>query len=147
MSRSRRFIFVAILLVCLFVCCVNYVNMIPLPEIDAQSIAAAEQTAQEHYEGYTDNDFCISMEVLTAEYNEKETLRIREMYQGFKDGWTERYLAENLIVIRVVYLCEFDHQKTWIPDGKITTDVYLTRTSSDVAWEYWDCMSYGELSE
>ncbi len=99
---------------------------------------AAENVARRDKAAWTQEDWCISMNVLESVVDKKETLRQQENYVHHKDGWTEEYLKENFIAVRVTYHCEIDHSKIWYEDGTVTMYTYLTRENPESPWEVWD---------
>lgn len=107
-------------------------------QITPEDQKAAERVARKDYEAWRSEDWCLSMNVSEAVVDKKETLRYQENYVGFRDGWTEEYMAENAIVVRVTYNCEIDHSKIWYDGGRIMKYTYLTRADADSPWEITD---------
>ncbi len=106
--------------------------------ISQEDLSAAEELSRKDYEAWRSEDYCISMNVLFADVDEAESVRLRMMYDGFEDGWTKEYLAENFVVVRVQYDCELDHQKTFLEDGIVTKHTILVRKNANSPWEIWD---------
>ena len=106
--------------------------------ISEAAVTAAEDVARKDYEVWRNEDYCIRMDVLLSDVDEAESVRLRMMYDGFEDGWTKEYLAENFVVVRVTYDCELDHQKTFLEDGIVTKYTLLVRDNANAPWKIWD---------
>ena len=106
--------------------------------ISDEDITAAEELSRKDYEAWRNEDYCIRMDVLLSDVDEAESVRLRMMYDGFEDGWTKEYLAENFVAVRVTYDCELDHQKTFLDDGIVTKYTLLVRDNASAPWKIWD---------
>ena len=106
--------------------------------ISEAELIAAEDLARKDYEAWRNEDYCIRMDVLLADVDEAESVRLRMMYDGFEDGWTKEYLAENFVAVRVQYDCELDHEKTFLEDGIVTKYTLLVRDNANAPWRIWD---------
>jgi hypothetical protein len=106
--------------------------------ISDEDITAAEELSRKDYEAWRNEDYCIRMNVLLSDVDEAESVRLRMMYDGFEDGWTKEYLAENFVAVRVTYDCELDHQKTFLDDGIVTKYTLLVRDNANAPWRIWD---------
>ena len=106
--------------------------------ISEAAVTAAEDLARKDYEAWRNEDYCIRMDVLLSDVDEAESVRLRMMYDGFEDGWTKEYLAENFVAVRVTYDCELDHQKTFLEDGIVTKYTLLVRDNANAPWRIWD---------
>lgn len=107
-------------------------------KISSEDLHVAEVLACEDYESWNDEDWCIYINVEQAVFNEEESRRMREMYEDFREGWTEEYLVENFVAVKVIYDCKLDHNKIFYPDGEITKYTYLTRANAGSPWEIFD---------
>ena len=107
-------------------------------QISPEGQKAAESMARRDKAAWIQEDWCISMNVLESVVDKKHTLRMQEGYVGHKDGWTEEYMKENFIAVRVTYSCEIDHSKIWYEDGTVSMYTYLTRENPESPWEIWD---------
>ncbi len=107
-------------------------------DISEADMTAAEDMARKDYEAWRSEDYCIRMNVLLSDVDEAESVRLRMMYDGFEDGWTKEYLAENFVAVRVTYDCELDHQKTFLDDGIVTKYTLLVRDNANAPWRIWD---------
>lgn len=106
--------------------------------ISEAAVTAAEDVARKDYEAWRNEDYCIRMNVLLSDVDEAESVRLRMMYDGFEDGWTKEYLAENFVAVLVSYDCELDHQKTFLDDGIVFKYTLLVRENENAPWEIWD---------
>ena len=97
-----------------------------------------EKLARKDYEAWRSEEWCLSMNVVESVIDKKETLRLQEMYEGSRDGWTKEYLAENFVVVRVTYDCKLDHNKIWYEDGRVMMYTILVRENTEAPWEIWD---------
>jgi hypothetical protein len=102
------------------------------------------------YMSWLKEDYTISMNVLNAEVDATETQRHFERYKGSElaetRGWTDEYLDQHFIVVKVRYECEFDHTKTFMRDGLLEGYVFLTRDPESGAWTVVDRTSPSEVS-
>ena len=106
--------------------------------ISPEDQKAAERLARRDYEAWRSEDWCLNMNVVESVVDKRETLRYQENYVGFREGWTEEYMTENAIVVRVTYDCQIDHSKIWYDDGRDMRYTYLTRADADSPWEITD---------
>ena len=102
------------------------------------------------YMSWLKEDYTISMNVLNAEVDDAETQRMIEYYKGGElaenHGWTDEYLDQHFIVVKVIYECELDHNKTFLDDGLLEGYVYLTRDPESGIWTIWTRTSPSEAS-
>jgi len=102
------------------------------------------------YMSWLKEDYTISMSVLNAEVDDAETQRQFEMYKGSElaesRGWTDEYLDQHFVVVKVRYECEFDHTKTFMNDGLLEGYVFLTRNLESGVWMIVDRTSPSEAS-
>ena len=101
-------------------------------------VTAAEELARADYEAWRNEDYCIRMDVLLSDVDEAESVRLRMMYDGFEDGWTKEYLAENFVAVLVSYDCALDHEKTFLDDGIVSKYTLLVRDNANAPWRIWD---------
>lgn len=109
--------------------------------IDYDATDPAEVVRAE-YMSWLKRDYTISMNVLDAEVDDAETQRHIEEYKGSElaesRGWTDDYLDQHFIVVKVIYECEFDHNKTFMDDGLLEGYVFLTRDPENGVWTIAD---------
>ena len=102
------------------------------------------------YMSWLKEDYTISMNVLNAEVDDAETQRMIENYKGSElaesRGWTDEYLDQHFIVVKVIYECELDHTKTFMRDGLLEGYVFLTRDPESSVWTIVDKTSPSEAS-
>ena len=100
------------------------------------------------YMSWLKEDYTISMNVLKAEVDDAETQRHIKSYKGSElaetRGWTDEYLDQHFIVVKVIYECELDHNKTFMNDGLLEGYVFLTRDPECGAWTICDRTSPSE---
>ena len=102
------------------------------------------------YMSWLKEDYTISMNVLKAEVDDAETQRHIKGYKGSElaetRGWTDEYLDQHFIVVKVIYECELDHNKTFMNDGLLESYVFLTRDPESGVWTIWTRTSPSEIS-
>lgn len=54
------------------------------------------------------------------------------------NGWSDEYIENNMVVVRAEYYVEYDHEKTFRPDGNIKQFFILLRNEEMQEWEIWD---------
>ena len=103
------------------------------------------------YMSWLKEDYTISMNVLYAEVDDEETQRMIESYKGSElaesRGWTDEYLDQNFVVLKVRYECEVDHTKTFLRDGLLERYVFLTRDAESGVWTIVDRSSPWDVTE
>lgn len=107
------------------------------------------EVARADYMSWLKEDYTISMNVLYAEVDYAETQRMIERYKGSElaesRGWTDAYLDEHFIVVKVIYECEIDHTKTFLRDGLLESYSLLTRQPESGIWVVKDRTSPGDM--
>jgi hypothetical protein len=90
----------------------------------------------------------IQLRIENVAVSKGETERIRKRYSGSDlaqvHGWSEEYLAENLIAVSSRYTVDYDNTKVPYPEGSLTQYFYLVRDDPDSPWLIWDTSSPGE---
>lgn len=108
------------------------------------------EVARAEYMSWLKEDYTISMNVLNAEVDDAETQRMIERYKGSElaesRGWTDEYLEQHFIVVKVIYECKIDHTKTFLRDGLLEVHVFLTRDPESGVWTIVDRTSPSEAS-
>ena len=86
-----------------------------------------------------------SIRIDEIKVDEAETERFLEVYTGseyaLSQGWTDEYLAEHFAAVRAWYYVEYDHTKTFLPDGNTEQIFYLTQDANTNLWTIFDCTS------
>lgn len=63
------------------------------------------------------------------------------MYSGSelakKNGWTDEYIAENMIAVYAKYTVDYDNIKVPYNEGKFERYFYLTKKDKNAEWTIW----------
>lgn len=109
------------------------------------------KTVQSAIEGQADKEYTIAVRVDEIKIAEDETERVRAGYMGSDlakaRGWTDEYLADHFVVVRVKYYVEYDHTKTFLDDGYTEQFFYLTRNVKTGEWTITDNTSPNTSTE
>lgn len=74
--------------------------------------------------------------------SDEETAQIQERYSGSdlakSHGWSDEFIAKNMIAVSAQYRVDYDNTKVPYPDGEQTQVFYLVRDNPDSAWLIWD---------
>jgi len=77
--------------------------------------------------------------------SDAETERVKQMYTGSdlakQNGWSDAFIAENMIAVSAEYTVDYDNTKVPYADGSVTQYFYLVRDSPSSAWLIWDASS------
>jgi hypothetical protein len=139
--QKKLLILICIALLAIFTAsCYRFPKGDPIPDDGYDPTNPADVVRMDYMlwleEEYT--DYTLSMKVIKSEVDELETGRQIENYTGSEfaksRGWTDAYLAEHFVVVKVRYECELDHRKTSIPDGLLESYVFLERNPKDGFW-------------
>ena len=86
-------------------------------------------------------EYAKAVRIVDISVDEVATERAKKNYAGSelaeKNGWTDSYLKNNMIVVRAVYYAEYDHEKTFLTDGEITQYFILLKRKSTGKWRIW----------
>jgi hypothetical protein len=84
----------------------------------------------------------LSLSVSKVAVSDEETRRIQKMYSGSdlaqKNGWTNPYIAENMIAVSAQYTVDYDNTKVPYPGGALSQYFYLVRDAQNTDWLIWD---------
>ena len=73
---------------------------------------------------------------------DEETVQIQKRYSGSdlakSHGWSDEFIAKNMIAVSAQYTVQYDSTKMPNPDGKQTQVFYLVRDNPDSRWLIWD---------
>lgn len=109
----------------------------------------AERVVTEYLEVEKDKDYVLSLSIAEVKVSDEETARIKDMYSGSelakKNGWTDEYIAQNMIVVYARYTVDYDNKKVPYNEGKLEQYFYLTRASLNAEWTIWDSTSPSDL--
>lgn len=96
--------------------------------------------------GEGEKDYCRSVEFHEAELDWEGKEWAVQQYANFRDGWTEEYLQEHMMVVSAAYTVDYDGQKTFLPSGKMERAFFLLWNAEIQKWEIWEsaAMPVGE---
>lgn len=146
--RKRRFILVAAI-VAAFLLCGFAAYQVGLfdPWLQKPSILPVE-TVKSAIKNQTEKEYTLNVQIERISIDDNATERAKRMYKGsniaMRNGWTDSYLENNLIVVRAEYFIEYDHEKTFQPDGKIEQYFILLRDEGADVWKIWDNTTAGD---
>jgi hypothetical protein len=84
----------------------------------------------------------LSLSVEKVAASDEETARIRKMYAGSdlakSHGWSDDYIAKNLVAVTAQYTVDYDNTKVPYPEGALTQYFYLVRDDANSPWLIWD---------
>jgi len=87
----------------------------------------------------------LSLSIGKVAVSDEETQRIQKMYTGSElaraYGWSDDYIAQNMIAVSAEYTVDYDNTKVPYPEGTLTQYFYLVRDDPDSAWLIWDTSS------
>lgn len=74
--------------------------------------------------------------------SDQETARIQKRYSGSDlaktHGWSETFIAENMLAVTAEYTVEYDNTRVPYPDGEQIQVFYLLRDDPASPWLIWD---------
>ena len=88
--------------------------------------------------GEGEKDYCRSVEFHEAELDWDGKEWAVQQYANFRDGWTEEYLQEHMMVVSATYTVEYDGRKTFLPSGKMERAFFLLWNAEIQKWEIWE---------
>ena len=88
--------------------------------------------------GEGEKDYCRSVEFHEAELDWDGKEWAVQQYANFRDGWTEEYLQEHMMVVSAAYIVDYDGQKTFLPSGKMERAFFLLWNAEIQKWEIWE---------
>lgn len=88
--------------------------------------------------GEGEKDYCRSVEFHEAELDWEGKEWAVQQYANFRDGWTEEYLQEHMMVVSAAYTVDYDGQKTFLPSGKMERAFFLLWNAEIQKWEIWE---------
>ncbi len=100
------------------------------------------ETVRSAIENQADKEYTISVRVEELWVDEAETKRVAENYTGSElaasRGWSDEYIAEHFVVVNAIYYVEYDHTKTFMPDGLTQQYFYLAQDVDTGEWTITD---------
>ncbi|MBQ2782899.1 MAG: hypothetical protein IJE94_06890 [Oscillospiraceae bacterium] len=88
--------------------------------------------------GEGEKDYCRSVEFHEAELDWDGKEWAVQQYANYRDGWTEEYLQEHMMVVSAAYTVDYDGQKTFLPSGKMERAFFLLWNAEIQKWEIWE---------
>lgn len=141
-----KYLFLLLSILIIFAGCSKSDNEIP-----EENIGKAVEMGQKYLVDLGKEDFVISMDIKSVSVDLDETERIVNMYVGSElaesRGWTDSFLREYFIVVRLEYECEYDHSKTFLDDGHRGEYVYVALNQNNANWEIVDTTSSWGIEE
>jgi hypothetical protein len=84
----------------------------------------------------------LSLTVGKVAVSEAETERIKKMYSSSdlakQNGWSDAFIAENMIAVSAEYMVDYDNTKVPYADGSVSQYFYLVRDDPSSAWLIWN---------
>lgn len=84
----------------------------------------------------------LSLNIGQVAVSDEETAMIQKRYSGSdlakSHGWSDEFIAQNMIAVSAQYTVDYDNTKVPYPDGEQTQVFYLVRDDPDSAWLIWD---------
>jgi len=84
----------------------------------------------------------LSLNIGKVAVSDEKTAMIQKRYSGSdlakSYGWSDEFIAKNMIAVSAQYSVDYDNTRVPYPDGEQTQVFYLVRDSSDSAWLIWD---------
>lgn len=106
------------------------------------------ETVQNAIENEITKDDTIMVQVGEVNIDKDATAWAQKRYQGSdltkENGWSDEYIENNMIVVYAEYYVEYDHAKTFQPDGNIEKFFILIRDEKTQEWKIWDSTTNGD---
>jgi hypothetical protein len=84
----------------------------------------------------------LSLTIGKVAVSDEETAQIKKRYSGSdlakSHGWSDEFIAKNLIAVSAQYTVQYDNTKVPYPDGEQNQVFYLVRDNPDSRWLIWD---------
>ncbi len=112
--------------------------------------SSADNVIKEYLEAEKNKDYVISLSIEKIERSDEETARIKERYSGSEladtKGWTDEYIAENMVAVYAKYTVDYDNTEVPYNEGELEQYFYLIRDDEDSPWLIWDSMGTSSQS-
>lgn len=106
------------------------------------------ETVQSAIEGQLKKEYTLEVRIREISVDEAETQRMIGNYAGSElaqsRGWTDEYLAEHFLAVRLKYYVEYDHTRTFLEDGDIDQFFYLIEDTETGLWTIIDNSTDGQ---
>lgn len=110
--------------------------------------ASPVETVQSALEGQLEKEYTITVKIGEIEVDENATERTKSVYHGSDlakaNGWSDEYIQNNMVVVHAEYYVEYDHEKTFLPDGETEQYFILIRDEKTLEWTIWDNTTSGD---
>jgi len=84
----------------------------------------------------------LSLSIGKVAVSDEETALIQKRYSGSdlakSHGWSDSFIAQNMLAVTAQYTVDYDNTKVPYPDGEQTQVFYLVRDNPDSPWLIWD---------
>lgn len=139
---NKKFIALAVTTILILLCSfIVYQAGLFDPWLQTPSVSPVE-TVRSAIENQIEKEYTLNVQIREITIDEAATDRAIKMYQGSdlakENGWSDDYLKDNLIVVRAEYYVEYDHEKTFLPDGEIEQYFILLKNEETQKWEIFD---------
>ncbi len=121
---------------------------------DIHSTTASEagypdRVVTEYLEAGKGKDYVIRLTIEKVKISDDETAKIRVMYSGSQlakaNGWTDDYIADNMIAVYAKYTVDYDNTKVSYNEGELEQYFYLIRAHLNSDWTIWDSTSPSDI--
>ena len=106
------------------------------------------EVVRSYIEGLKDADYTISITFVKGEVDPEGTQRAVAMYDGSElaaaNCWGNAWIAEHFTAVYAEYDAEYDHEKTFLPDGALAQHFFLIRDPDTMLWYIWDATASTE---
>lgn len=148
---KRNTILAAAIITLMTLCGLGFAAGVILP-YPGRVIDQYSQTPNENYletvkstlENEIANDYTLELRIDEIVVDEKETIRMAEMYKGSElaesRGWSDSYLEDHFIAVFVKYYAVYDNSKTPLDSGINTYYYYLVEDVENDLWIVVDSM-------
>lgn len=107
------------------------------------------ETVRSAIENQAEKDYALAVQVGELVIDEAETARVAAMYRGSElagsRGWTDEDLSERFLAVRARYNVQYDHGKTFLPDGELEQLFYLMQSAETGEWAIVDNTSAADV--
>ncbi|MGI6662393.1 MAG: DUF4829 domain-containing protein [Bacillota bacterium] len=103
------------------------------------------QAYTEETKGFDGEFGVISLTVHEVRVSLVQTCVMRDLYSGSdlanSLGWSDEFVAENMVVVLAKYTVDYDHTKVPFTEGNISQYWYVVRDDQDSPWLVWEAGS------
>ena len=146
--KKNRILLVAAIIAVLLLCGFTaYKAGLFDPWFQTPSVSPVE-TVKSAIEGELEKEYTITVRIGEIKVDDDATARAKKFYGGselaIRNGWSDEYVDNNMIVVYAEYYIEYDHEKTFQPDGETKQFFILTRNEETQEWSIWDNTTNGD---